>query len=121
MHGDDFVVEGEEDLEWVRSVLEATYIVKVRVMGPEEMNKKCIEMLGRAVESRHKGLWWEADPRNVERILEDMEMKECNGSSVPGIKQAEDEDDDELRGLDLTKYRSVVARANFVPQDRPDM
>ena len=35
--------------------------------------------------------------------------------------QEEDGDDDELRGLDLTKYRSVVARANFVAQDRPDI
>ena len=31
VHGDDFVLVGEEeDLEWVRVVLEAKYIVKVR-------------------------------------------------------------------------------------------
>ena len=51
-----------------------------------------------------------------------MEIVQCNGSSVPGVKlQEADGDDDELRGLDLTKYRSVVARANFVAQDRPDI
>ena len=32
----------------------------------------------------------------------------------------EDGDDDEFRGLALAKYRSVVARANFV-SDRPDI
>ena len=96
----DFVVEGEEeDLECVRIVLEAKYI-----------------------EWRNEELWWEADPRHVERIFEDMEMVECNGSSVPGVKlQEADGDDDELRGLDVTKYRSVVARANFVAQGRPDI
>ena len=70
------MVEGEEeDLEWVRSVLEAKYIVKVRgIMGPEERDKKRIEILVRAVEWRIEELSWEADPRHVERILEDMEM-----------------------------------------------
>ena len=124
--GDDFVVEGEdEDLEWVRSVLEAKYIVKMRgIVGPEEKDKKCIEIfLERgAVEWRNEELWWKADPRHVERILEDIEMVECNGSYVPGVKlQEADGDDDELRVLDLTKYRSVVARANFAAQNRPDI
>ena len=40
------------DLEWVRSVLEASYIVKVRgIMGPEEKDKKYREILERAVEA----------------------------------------------------------------------
>ena len=61
-------------------------------------------------------MWWEADPRHVERIFEDMENCSCNGSSVPGVKlQAPDGDDDELRSLDLTKCRSVVA----VDEHRP--
>ena len=108
-HGDDFVVKGEEeDSEWVKSVLEAKYIVKVRgIMGPEEKDKKCIEILRRTVEWRNLGLRWAADPRHVERILEDMEMVECNGFSAPGVKlQEEDGDDDEFGGLDLTKYRT---------------
>ena len=48
MHGDDFLVGGEEvDLEWVRSVLEASYIVKVRgIMGPAERDKKYREIFG---------------------------------------------------------------------------
>ena len=51
VHGDDLVEGEEEDLEWARSVLEAKYIVKVRgIMGPEEKDKKFIEILGSAVE-----------------------------------------------------------------------
>ena len=58
----------------------------------------------------------------MERILEDIEMKDCKGSSFPGVKlQREDGDDDELRGLDVTTYRSVVARAKFVTTVRPDI
>ena len=43
-------------------------------------------------------------------------------SSVLRVKLLEQNGDhDELRGLDLTKCRSVVARANFVAQDRPNI
>ena len=37
-------------------------------------------------------------------------------SVVPGVKRQE-----ELAGEDLTRYRSVVATANFIAQDRPDV
>ena len=58
----------------------------------------------------------------MERIHKDIEMRDCKGSSFPGVKlQEEDEDDDDLRGLDLTTYRSVVARAKFVTSDRPNI
>ena len=43
-----------------------------------------------------------------------------NPSVVPGVKlQEEDGDEEELAGEDLTRYRSVVATANFISQDRP--
>ena len=72
VHGDDFVVEGEQsDLEWVRDVLAAKYLLKVRgILGPEPCDLKSIVILGRAVEWRADELWWEADPRHVEKILE---------------------------------------------------
>ena len=67
-------------------------------------------------------LSWREDPGHVERILEDIEMKDCKGSSFPGLKlQEEDGDDDELRGLDLTTYRSDVTRAKFVTSDRSNI
>ena len=42
VHGDDFVVEGRQsDLEWVRDVLAAKYILKVRgILGPEQGDQK---------------------------------------------------------------------------------
>ena len=65
VHGDDFVVEGEEsDLEWVRDVLAAKYEWKVRgILGPEPCDQKSVVVLGRAVEWRADELWWEADPQ----------------------------------------------------------
>ena len=49
-------------------------------------------------------------------------MVSGNPSFVPGVKlQEEDGDEEELAGEDLTRYRSVVATANFTSQDRPDV
>ena len=124
VHGDDFVIEGQEsDLEWVRGVLAAKYLMKVRgILGPDARDKKTIDILGRVVEWRADELWWEADPRHVERILETMGLKDGNASVVPGVKIQEEEGDAvELSAEDLSRFRSVAARANFIAQDRPDI
>ena len=122
VHGDDFVVEGRQsDLEWVRNVLAAKYILKVRdILGPEQGDQKSIVVLGR--DWRADELWWEADPRHVERILQVCGVVSGNPSVVAGVKlQEENGDEEELAGEDLTRYRSVVATANFISQDRPDV
>ena len=124
VHGDDFVVEGmQSDLDWVRDVLAAKFFLKVRgILGPEQEDQKSIVALGRVVDWRADELWWEADPRHVERILQVCGMVSGNPSVVPGVKlQEEDGDEEELAGEDLTRYRSVVATANFIFQDRPDV
>ena len=97
--------------------------MKVRgILGPDVRDTKAIDILGRVVEWRPGELWWEADPRHVERILETTGMVSGNASVVPGVKiQEEDGDIAGLVGNELTMYRSVTARANFIAQDRPDI
>ena len=122
VHGDDFVVEGgQSDLEWVRDVLAAKYLLKVRgILGPEPCDQKSIVILGRAVEWRTDELWWEADPRHVEKFLEVCGMISGNPSVLPGMKMLEKKGDDQpLVGEELARYRSVAATANFIAQDRP--
>ena len=124
VHGDDFVVEGKQsDLESVRDVLAAKYILKVRcILGPDPGDQKSIVILGRVVEWRKDELWWEADPRHVEKILQVCGLVSGNQSVVPGAKlHKEHRDDEELAGEDLVRYRSVVATSNFIAQDRPDV
>ena len=51
-----------------------------------------------------------------------MELEECKESIVLGTKTAEQEDDNEQLDMESAKrYRSVVARGNFLAQDRPDI
>ena len=123
-HGDDFIMEGrEEDLQWTRAVLESKYIVKMRgLLGPERSDDKVADVLNRVVEWKQDELWYEADPRHVEKMLSDMGMSDCNAGTLPGAKrQSEGEADEELDATTAWRYRSVVARANFLAQDRPDI
>ena len=124
VHGDDLVIEGfDPDIEWVRDVLAAKYLIKVRgVLGPDAEDQKSIVILGRVLEWREEELWWEADPRHVERILEACGVSEGNSSVVPGVRLQEEVGDEEgLEGEELTRFCSVAARANFLAQDRPDI
>ena len=99
------------------------YILKVRGnLGPEQGDQKSIVVLGWAVDWLADELCCEADPRHVERILQVCGMVSGNPSVVPGVKlQEEDGDEEELAGEDLTRYRSVVATATFISQERPDV
>ena len=91
-------------------------------MGPENKDQKSIDILGRVVEWREGELWWEADPRHVEKIIEAMGLQEGNSSVVPGTKVQDEEGEQEvLSEGELKVYRSVTARANFIARDRPDI
>ena len=99
------------------------YLVKMRaILGPAESDAKIAEILGRTVHWKEGEIWYEADPRHVEKILTAMDMENCNPCATPGIKATPVEDDDtELDVHNGSIYRSVVARANFLAQDRPDI
>ena len=117
MHGDDFIIEGAEcDLRWVEATLRKKCIVKMRAMlGPERTDDKVADILIRVVEWKDEELWYEADPRRVEKMLNDMELGESKESVVPGTKTTEQEDDNEQLDVESAKRcRSVVARGNFL-------
>ena len=123
VHGDDFIIEGAEcDLRWVEAILRKKFIVKKRAMlGPERTDDKVADILNRFVEWKDEELWYEAGPRHVEKMLNDTELGECKESVVPGTKTTEQEDGNEQLDVEYAKrYRSVVARGNFLAQDRPD-
>ena len=124
VHGDDFVIEGEEtDLKWVESIMRAKYPLKMRgILGPEDRDAKEVKVLNRTVRWVGGEITFEADKKHVQKMLEDMSMENCNASVVPGIKEKPvEEDEEELTASEARVFRSVVARANYLAQDRPDV
>ena len=113
VHGDDFIIEGAEyDLRWVEATLRKKYIVKMRAMlGLERTDDKVADILKRVVEWKDDELWYEADPRHVEKMLNDMELGECKESVVPGTKTTEEEDDNEQLDVGVREEVQVRRRA----------
>ena len=81
-------------------------------------------MLNRVVRWTPAGLEYEAEPRQVERLLEEIDLAGdgVNGSATPGVKilahQAREEK--KLPPELVTPYRAWAARANYLAADRPD-
>ena len=69
------------------------------------------------------GLEYEADQRHAEVIVEQMCLDKANPVSTPGTKciAVYGKSDELLSSGQASIYRALVARANYLAQDRPDI
>ena len=74
----------------------------------------------RIVEWTDAGTQYEADPRHVDLIIEEMGLESANGTDVTGSKVDIKETDAELEHEEAYRYRSIVARLYFLAADRAD-
>ena len=129
VHGDDFTVLGyEESLDWFRRCINEKFEVKFRGrLGPEDTDDKCIRILNRVVTWTDNGIEYEADQRHSDIIISKLGYgKETNGVVTPGEKSDNQDirregDEDEMNKEDAKMYRALVARANYLAQDRTDI
>ena len=128
IHGDDFTYLGrDEDLDWLQGVLTQTFEIKIRGrLGPEKQDDKHMRILNRCVEWGPRGLKYEADPRHAEIIIRELGLEKSSSViSTPGAKEKiedfENHEDEPLDGEWSTKFRRLIARANFLSIDRPDI
>merc|ERR1711873_57450 len=82
-----------------------------------------IRILNRVIEWTEEGILYEADHRHAEIIVRKMELDTGTKPAVtPGVKREEESDDDlEMSPHESTEYRAIVARANYLAQDRSDI
>ena len=126
VHGDDFTVVGEKcQIDWFQQCLEKTYECKCTgKLGGGIGDDSELRILNRIVRWTPTGLEYEADPRQCEKLLEEFELDEkCNTAATPGIKPLAQqyEDEQNLEGAELTRFRALAARANYLAADRPDV
>ena len=70
------------------------------------------------------GIEYEADQRHAEIIVRELGLKpDSTSANSPGVaaKWAELEEHEPLNAKDRTWYRQVVARGNYLAQDRCDI
>ena len=87
-------------------------------------------MLNRIIRWTNEGIEYEADPRQVEIILKQMDMQDSKpvvtlGTKDEGTLKSGDGEGKEV-GSDQPEsrrstYRAIVAGANYLPPDRPDI
>ena len=125
VHGDDFTVLGHEsDLDWFRRGISAVFEVKFRGrIGPEDTGLKSIRILSRVVHWTEEGIEYEADQRHAEVIVNGLELgRGVKSVSTPGCKRdITAEDEISLPREKATVYRALVARGNYLAQDRSDI
>ena len=125
VHGDDFTSLGNDQaLDWCTTIMQEEYDIKLRGrLGPEKHDDKSMRILNRCLEWRSDGLHYEPDPRHAEIIIEQMGVEKSAAVVTPGIKTTPlpEEEDLALKPDYATKFRRIVARANFLAQDRVDI
>ena len=123
IHGDDFTVLGlDEDILWLQKELNNTFPTKLRgILGTSDQHQKEIRILNRVLRITTGGLEYEPDVRHVETIIQELGLQGSNGVNTPGTKQKFEEEPRYLDAEQATRYRGLVARANYVAQDRADI
>ena len=147
VHGDDFVVSGEPvDLVWVRNELESKLEINTTILGDEPGMSKEVKILNRKL-CWHDGVGvsCEADRKHAKAIFRETGVSSLTSLKITMSKEnkeeVRDKTDDivEKRKLgklgmkeqpligqipnpvETTRYRALVATANFLAIDRGDI
>ena len=138
VHGDDFTYSGKHrHLEAIRKWMEGWCEIKFRgIMGSGVGDVKEREILGRTLRRTERGLELEADEKHRRILMERCGLEDgSNHADAPMVvgeggegeqirPEKEIGDDDgggELAPREATWYRAMVARANYLAQDRMDL
>ena len=127
VYGDDFTILGPEDqLDWFRKQMVKRYEVEFRArLSGESQDDKAVTLLNRPIEWTTGGITYEADQRHVEIIGRDLGLgSKVKHTPYPYEKPTAYEVNNPTPELDsktATLYRAVVARANYLSQDRSDI
>ena len=110
-------------MSWLEAELEKAYELKTQRLGMDNGSKLEGKVLNRVLRCTPDGWELEADPRHAELIIEQLGLGEDKGLGTPGVFGTDEDDKDDevlLAGTDITQFRGVIARCNYLGSDRPD-
>ena len=125
VHGDDFTACGPADsLDWYEQAVAAEYEISVGPrLGPAPEDDKQARVLNRVITWYDDRIEYEADPRQAERLIDELGLTGASAVVTPGVKLAYQEHarDAPLGPEMVTPFRGTAARANFLSADRLDV
>ena len=126
VHGGDFTALGtDHGLHLYEAGMLAASDCKLRGRigaGKDDLHE--IKILNRVLRVTKHGLAYEADPRQVERLPEELDLEGdgVKGVVTPGVKTSagQVEKEEPLPTNEHTFFRGMAARANYLSADRPE-
>jgi len=124
VHGDDFTSCGPKDaLDWLEKAIAESYEITLGPrLGPGPDDAKEARALNRIIRWTSEGIEYEADPRQVEKLVQECGLVGCKAMATPGVRTGfqELEADEPLEPRLHTAFRSAAARGNYLSADRID-
>jgi hypothetical protein len=125
VHGDDFVSSADRAAaKWFEGELAKRFEIKTQVVGTGTGEAREGRILNRVIRVTEEGWEYEADQRHADLIVKAMGMQEANGVKTPGEDERaweEEENNLPLHPREVTNFRAIAARANYLALDRADI
>ena len=123
IRSDDITTVGiDVSLNWFERASGAKPEVNVRTrLGSHNTDAKSVRILIRITEWRPGGIRYEADQRRVEEVEHAFGLAGGDAAVAPAVREKEcvSEDSEKLGAWAARWFRELVAKSNFVGQDRP--
>ena len=124
VHGDDFTSSGGKlQMDWLEATIAQEYEISVGPrLGPGVQDAKEGRALNRVIRWCKDHVEYEADPRQVERLIIECGVQGAKDKATPSVKAtfSELEEDAGLPPSVHTAFRGAAARANYFASDRID-
>lgn len=104
------------ELQWSRKAMEEAYQCKTSVISRGAKDDKAVKALNIIITWHEYGVTYEADPRHAEIIVSELGLSDAS-KDTPDTNDS----DEMMSELHSTRYRSLVARANYLAHDRADI
>ena len=105
--------------------MKAVFACKVEgTIGPGPQDLKEARVLNRVISWHPWGIRYEADPRHAEVLVRELQVQDKECTVTPGVKRSVEEiegDEPLTKEEDVTSYRALAARANYLSLDRADI
>ena len=107
--------------------MSSVYEIKAEYLGPkgEGKCKEEVRVLNRTIRWKKEGLEYEPDQRHAELMAREMGVESSKGAPTPMVAAKcsveARENSPDLQGHEASNYRGLVARGNYLAQDRPDI